>query len=170
MKIATLATILLLPASGSAEVRPAATKESLLAKRAELATQQKGKLIQQVSSEVLVQERTKGTSILESSHYLLGERGWTLVPKGSVPSVGKSFTLTTTKPVSLKFMEWAEFVRFHRSGLQTIPISQNMLGPEADTKLIKERITSLQKLGVTCVTTYKQQPVRISQSNTSSKS
>ena len=163
-----LASLLLL-ATGSAEIRPATTKEGLLAKREELARSRGAKLLRPVEKEIPVQGAEK-RQILDSSSYLVGARGYTLIPNGSALSVGKTITLTTTQPQNLTYMNWSEFVRTHRNGLRTIPVPQDFLKPGADTKIVLDRLASFQNLGLTCVTTYQQKPVRIAQAPTPTES
>ena len=165
MKVVTLLTILLLSPTGFSEPKPTATRESLLAKRAELAKSRKTMMLKPVENEITIQSESE-RDVMESSSYLVGALGYTLIPNGSAPTVSKPYSLTTVRPEGLTNMKWSEFVRVHRNGLQVIPVTQKHLKPDADTQTIQERITALEKLGYTSITTYKQLPVRISQTPT----
>ena len=79
---------------------------------------------------------------MDSSSYLVGALGYTLIPNGSAPSVGKSFTLTTTRPENLKYLEWSAFMHSHRNGLRVIPVSEKALKANADTKMVREKIAA----------------------------
>ena len=149
------------------EVRPATTKEDLLARKAALANSQQGKLIRPVEVEVTLQ--TPGSaSIMETSSFLVGSLGYTLIPNGSATNVEKPFTLTTTKPENLRYMDWDTFAHNHRSRIQIVPVPKELLKTTGDSKVIRDRISSVEKLGITCVTTYKNLPVRISKTHTPS--
>ena len=169
MKLLQFLPYLLLTPTCFSEIRLATTKEDLLAKREELSNNQNRSLIQPLSEEVAV-GASPGKSIMDSSSYLVGELGYTLIPDGSAISIDKPYALTKTKPENLAYFEWAEFVRNHRNKLQVIQVTEKLLKPEADTQLVLDRVAALKNLGNTCVTTFKQQPVRIAQSQTPPKS
>ena len=165
MKSLITLIFLLLSFACFAEVTPATTQEGLIAQRAELAKKRNGKLIRPVTEEVAVSTNQE-KSIMDSSSYLVGALGYTLIPNGSAPHVSLPFSLTTTRPEELTYMNWSTFIRTHRTHLQIIPITDKLLRPGGDIEALRTQITSAQELGATCVTTYKQLPARISQTQT----
>ena len=104
---------------------------------------------------------------MDSSSYLIGDLGYTLIPNGSALCINKPFTLTITKPEEKSYMGWNAFIRAHRTGITLIPVSENLLQSEADTKVVRDRVSANQELGKTCITTFKNLPVRISNSQAS---
>lgn len=164
MKLLVPLLIVCLTNNGFSQFNRATAKDILAAKRTQLAENTRGGLVTATETEIQIQQPAS-IDIMDSSSFIVGALGYTLVPKGSVLNVGRNFTLSQEAPENLSHIQWDKFVRIHRNGLRLIPISQKLLLPDADTTSTLEKITQLKSKGVTCITTFNRQPVRISNSD-----
>lgn len=153
--------LLLLPLSLQGEMREAATKTSIAAQREALSAS-RGESLVAPAREVVTVETTSSDSIMDSSSYLVGPRGFTLIPKGCAFCVGSDLQLVQEVPVGLPYQDWSRFMRGNGARLRAIQVQPRHLEPEADLKFITQKITASLQSGMNCVTILNGRPVRIS--------
>jgi len=113
-----------------------------------------------------VQVETKTRNFMDTSDYFVGALGFTIVPKGSVITLGKNFQLTSTEPQGLPYMKWDRFFRSHRAGLKLLPVQSEQIEDGNSLDTVEKEKEFSQKSGITCVTVYQMNPVRVAKKAT----
>lgn len=159
MKSLIILLLLITPAlSQQKEVKEASSAESMAALRESWKGNRKSKL-KRASIEVQVRESNK--DFMATSVYFVGARGFTVLPKGSVLTSGRSFKEVNDAPEDLPYMDWAAFVRTHRAGLLVHAVTSEQLQFGKSLKGVNDAKARCLKGGIACVTTYKLNPVRV---------
>lgn len=159
MKFLIITCILITPVfSQSGVVKQAPSAEGVAALR-ENWKNNRGSNLRRASEEVKVRQSNR--DFMATSVYFVGARGFTLLPKGSILTAGRNFKVVQEEPEHLPYMDWPVFMRAHRAGLVVHAVTAEQLQHGKSLKSVSETKTRCENAGLTCVTTYKLNPVRV---------
>lgn len=109
-----------------------------------------------------VEIRPQEKSFLAGSEFILGARGFVILPKGCVVTAGRGIEVLSEPPVNNQLQDWKNFQRSNPAVLRLLPITEAMLnGDDAALKTITQKINALKTSGVAYVTTLNGSPVSI---------
>jgi len=146
------------------EIKPIPTAQDVQAFREARAANRKVR--QMPTPEDQVPVKLKAKSFMDTSDYFVGALGFTIIPKGSVISLGKNFQLSSTEPQGLPYMKWERFTRSHRAGLKLLPVQLQQIEDGSTLGAIEKEKEFSQKSDITCVTIYNMKPVRVAEKTT----
>lgn len=151
--------ILISTGSLSAEIRLAPNANDVESRRRQVEAVYEGNQSVSLPGEVKIEVKTP--SLLARSEYLVGVRGFTLVPKGSVVGAGKYVTVLSTPPAEGKLLGWDEFYRLHRAHLRLLAITEKQWSGKDSLETMKDKLASALEGSQTVLTSLNGQLVSL---------
>lgn len=149
-----------LPAGTVLEIRQKISPDVINARRAAAANDYQAAGVKRVEEKVEIKARK--ASFLESSEFLVGASGFTIVPKGSTVTPSRGVKVLPEPPKGQKLQDWKTFQRSNPAVLRLLPITESMLNGEAwALKEISNKISVLQTGGIAYVTVLNGSPVSL---------
>ncbi|MGJ8724914.1 MAG: hypothetical protein ACSHYB_10195 [Roseibacillus sp.] len=143
------------------EIRQAASAEVINARRSAAATNGYSSASVETEEEK-VEIKIEKVSFLSGSEYLLGAKGFVIIPRGCAIIPGRGIQILAEAPADQKMQTWKEFQQANPATLRLLPITGEMLsGDEEALKSITQKIKTLKAGGLAYVTTLNGSPVSI---------
>lgn len=109
-----------------------------------------------------VEIKTEKASFLAGSEFLVGAKGFAIVPKGSTVTPSRGVKILSEAPTEGRLQTWREFQVSNPSSVRLLPVSDEALsGEKSAVEAISKKITALKTGGIAYVTTLNGNPVSL---------